>query len=471
MGREGRAGDNSALRRLLDEASMSNAALARAVVAAGAREGVHIGTNTTSVRRMLDGSQPRWPVPRLVAKVLSRHLHREIAVMDCGFVDRSPPDDRYDALRSSGTLDDTVRTVVELSGRDMDRRNFLLGTAFSAAAFAEPALFALTVPPAENTARVAGRRIGLADVEIISENIAHLRKLDHRYGSGHVREQVVQLLHREANTAMHGTYTDKTGKALLGAVAQLADLAAGTAVDVGRHALAQRYFIQSMDLAMCAGDRIYAAHTLMRMGHLALLVGQGIDGHQRLHHARQALALARVGNSVADGGTTPMLAASLRAVEARGLALLGDATAARRSMLEAERQFERIRPDAEPPSMGYAEGQFTADLGRCLRDVGEQKQGIRLLTHALEANAPGRVRSRGVMESDLAAAYLAGRDYEQAAAVGREAVRTATQINSTRTLDCLRTLRRQVQPLRSSSPHLTELDDRITELLTRGQRA
>src|SRR5690606_12056070 len=52
MGRDGRAGDsNTALRTLLDEAGMSNAALARAVVTAGAEEGVHVGTNTTSVKR------------------------------------------------------------------------------------------------------------------------------------------------------------------------------------------------------------------------------------------------------------------------------------------------------------------------------------------------------------------------------------------------------------------------------------
>jgi hypothetical protein len=66
-----RHGKNTALRGLLDEAEMSNTALGRAVVAAGAREGTHLGANTTSVQRMLDGCQPRWPAPRLVAIVLS----------------------------------------------------------------------------------------------------------------------------------------------------------------------------------------------------------------------------------------------------------------------------------------------------------------------------------------------------------------------------------------------------------------
>ncbi|MDQ3403409.1 MAG: hypothetical protein M3548_08435 [Actinomycetota bacterium] len=54
---------NLALSVLLDDAGMSNAALARAVVVAGAKEGIHVGTNPTSVKRMRNGSQPRWPVP------------------------------------------------------------------------------------------------------------------------------------------------------------------------------------------------------------------------------------------------------------------------------------------------------------------------------------------------------------------------------------------------------------------------
>jgi hypothetical protein len=132
----GVADGNSTLRALLDEAGLSNTALVRAVVTAGAKEGERVGTNTTSVRRMLDGCQPRWPVPRLVAQVLSRKLHHEISVTDCGFADCVPVSEDFpDDLRCSGTLEGTLRTIVELSGQDMRRRKFLLGSAFSAAAF------------------------------------------------------------------------------------------------------------------------------------------------------------------------------------------------------------------------------------------------------------------------------------------------------------------------------------------------
>lgn len=471
MGREGQTGgSNSALRALLDEAGMSNAALARAVVRAGGAEGVHVGTNTTSVKRMLDGSQPRWPVPRLVATVLTRHLHREISVTDCGFVDQAPASDhRYDGLQCEGTLDGTIRTVVELSGRDMDRRKFLLGSAFSAAAFSEPALFALTVPPAENTARVAGRRIGMPDVEIIAENIAHLRRLDHRYGSGRVREQVVHLLHREASSVIHGSYSEKTGKAFLGAVAQASRLAGSMAADVGRHSLAQRYYVQTLNLAMSAGDRLYAANVLSDMSRMTVQIGHGATtDDDRLRHARQAIALARAGHSVAEGRATPVLSALLYAVEARGHALLGDGNATRRAVLNAERRYERARSGEEPAWIGfYTEAELAADLGRCLRDVGEPRQAIRLITQAMDLYEPWRVRSRCFVQTDLATAHLVGRDYERAAVLGRDAIRTATEVSSARALDRLRTLRRQVRRVPAGSPQLVELDERITDLLTR----
>lgn len=463
---------NGALRALLDEADLSNTALARAVVRAGADEGVHVGTNTTSVKRMLDGTQPRWPVPQLVAKVLARRLQREISITDCGFADRGPAtDDRYDGLQSSGALDDTVRTVAELSGRDMDRRKFLLGTAFTAAAFSEPALFALTVPPAENTARVAGRRVGMADVEIITENIAHLRRLDHRYGSGRVRDQVVQLLHRETGTVMHGSYSERTGKALLGVVAQASWLAGSMAADIGRHSLAQRYYIQALNLAMSAGDRAYAANVLSHMSRMTVQIGQAAaTDHDRVRHGRQAIALARAGQTVTGGQTTPVLGALLAAVEARGHALLGEANPTRAAVRTAEQHFERARPEDEPGWLGfYTEAELAADLGRCLRDVGEPEQATRLISRAMDSYEPWRVRSRCFVQTDLATTHLVGGDYEHAAALGRDAVRTAAQVSSTRTLDRLRTLQRRVHPMRTDSRHLGDLDDRITDLFNRNR--
>ncbi len=251
--------------------------------------------------------------------VLSRKLCQEISVTDCGFADHAPmSEDLHDGLHCSGTL----RTIVELSGQDMHRRKFLLGSAFNAAAYSEPALFALTVPPAESTAQAGGRRVGLTEVEILTEQVTQLRQLDYRYGSARLREQVVSLLHREANQLLHGTYSEKIGTALLTAVAQATRLAGFTAADMGRPVLAQRYFIQGLDLAMAAGDRLYAAYVLSDMSRMTVQIGQNaLTEDDRLRNGRQAVALARAGLAVAQGAATPAQAAELHALEARGRSL------------------------------------------------------------------------------------------------------------------------------------------------------
>jgi len=462
---------NTALRGLLDEAQMSNIALGHAVVAAGAREGTHLGTNTTSVRRMLDGGQPHWPVPRLVAAVLSARLQREVSVSECGFADCAPPgEDPYDGLRCSGTLEGTVRTVVELSGRDMRRRKFLLGSAFSAAAFAEPALFALTVPPTPSTARTGeGRRVGMVDVEVLTEQITHLGKLEAQYGSGRVREQMVALLHREANQLLHGSYSEKTGKALLSAVARATESAGFMSGDVGRHALAQRYHIQALDLAMRAGDRCRAADILQEVSRLTVRIGENAPaGQDTLRHGRQAVALARAGLTIAQGTAPPALAAKLHAIEGRGFALLGDAREARHAVAAAQRCYESVSP--EDAALFYTVNGFGADLGRCLSGIGDIEQALTFSTMALRGCSPRGVRPRCVTQTSLAITHLHGGDLEQAAVLGRDALRTAATLDSTIVLERLRTLQRQVHPLRSASPHLADLDDRITDFRTRAAR-
>jgi hypothetical protein len=205
------------------------------------------------------------------------------------------------------------------------------------------------------------------------------------------------------------------------------------------------------------------------MSRLTVQIGQSaITDDDRQRHARQAVALARAGHAVANGQATPVLSALLHAVEARGHALLGDANTTRTAVLEAERSYERARPGDEPSWLAfYTDAELAADLGRCLRDVGEPEQGTRLITQAMDGYEPWRVRSRCFVQTDLATAHLVNGDHEHAAALGRDAVRTAAEVSSTRTFDRLRTLQRRIRPLSARSRHLRELDDRLTAVLTR----
>ncbi|MGH4012915.1 MAG: hypothetical protein ACRDSL_03065 [Pseudonocardiaceae bacterium] len=72
-----------------------------------------------------------------------------------------------------------------------------------------------------------------------------------------------------------------------------------------------------------------------------------------------------------------------------------------------------------------------------------------------------------MVQTHLAITHLSGGDLEQAAAYGRDALRSATDVSSTMLTQRLRTLHRQIQPLSAGSPHLRELDERLTTFFTR----
>ncbi|MGH3611031.1 MAG: helix-turn-helix domain-containing protein [Pseudonocardia sp.] len=244
--------------------------------------------------------------------------------------------DPYPGPDCSSALDATVLTLAQLSGWDMDRRQFLTGATFAAASFAEPALFALTTAPAAAVTRAAGRRMGMEDVQVLRESSSHLRKLDHKYGSSRIREQAIHLLNIGTSTISAGTYTDDVGRALVSAVAHTAWLAGSASADVGLYPLAQRYYVHALNLAVNAGDSLYAANLLSHMSRLTVQMGNSSpDENTRHKHALQAVSLARAGRMVAERRATPVLSALLDAVEARGHALLGRFVEARTAALNA----------------------------------------------------------------------------------------------------------------------------------------
>ena len=135
--------------------------------------------------------------------------------------------------------------------------------------------------------------------------------------------------------------------------------------------------------------------------------------------------------------------------------------------LEAERLYERSRPHEEPPWLSfYTAAELAADLGRCLRDIGESEPAAELIQWAMDRYESWRVRSRCFVQTDLATVHLVGRELERAAAVGHDALSTAADIRSARIVDRIRTLQRQIEPLRSGSIPLAELDEQITDFLT-----
>lgn len=235
---------NTRLASLIAETGFTYAGLADQANKLGwATHNVRLGHDKSSVSHWLRGRVPHPPTPELVAAVLTARLGYEVTVEDIGLQREVRGTERADGFVVADSPQGTAQAVATLTGSDMRRRDLLVGAGFTAAAFAQPALYAVTTQSAPLVAVEASRQVGFSDVEAIRATTVHFRQLDQRHGGAHLRTQVVRVLNHEATNARTASYSEAVGVALFSALAELTCLAGYLTFDAGRHALAQRYYV------------------------------------------------------------------------------------------------------------------------------------------------------------------------------------------------------------------------------------
>lgn len=448
---------NGDLRALVEEAGLTRREIARWVNVVAERRGQHLGCTHTSVARWLDGAQPRWPIPDLLAEVLGRRLGYELTVSDLGLRDRRPPAaDPFDGLSVARTVSDIRHAVVELTGRDMNRRNFLLGSTFGAAAFSSPALFWSTASGAEPepVQHTGDDRVREADVERIRQTVAMFRKLDRAQGGADLRDTVVNHLNKIAATKLPGSYGEDVGRGLFRAVAELTELAGWLSFDSGRHALAQRYHIQALRLAQAADDRAYGAYVMANMACQAVYLG----------HGWEAVQLARAAQQGAGGALTHRAQALVLAMEARGHAAMNNERACSEALRAAERSLEASDGDDDPGWCQYFDkAELAHEFAHCHRDLGMPHATQRFAHEAIGIRADGYTRRCAQDTTFMAAAHLVERELDQACAKAGEALGIASRLNSSQCNDFLREFRTQLQPF-AGERVVREFSERAEEL-------
>lgn len=172
-----------------------------------------------------------------------------------------------------------------------------------------------------------------------------------------------------------------------------------------------------------------------------------------------ALSLLNVhGVSLLEADVPSELARPLYAIEARGLALLGDAQGTQRALDNAQRSFNRS--GTEPDWLSFSgEADLMSDVGQCLRDTGRPHQGVALLERALDTLPEHRVTARAKTQIHIAAACLELRDYEKADQVTADVLAAIGPLSSSRIVERVKGLRR-----RANRRH-SDLDERIADFL------
>lgn len=432
---------------------------------------LHVSTDTSRVRRWLDGEQPRDPIPRIISELFSEHFGCVVAVEDLGFKEPGA------LFTGSGVdLPWAPESVVDLLG-EFSRSDLMLGRrgflGASLALSAGPALVEpmqrwlapTPVPALPPRAPRAPGRLGAGELEQLESTVRLFRSWDMQCGGGLRRKAVVGQL-QEVTDLLQDSYPEPVRERLFRLTAELSLLAGWMSYDVGMQPGAQKYFVLALHAAKEAGDRPLGANVLGVMSRQMIHLDRPSDALELIH-------LAQYGSRDTAG---PRTQAMLYAVEGRAHAGLGQADKCRRAFAVAE-QLHADAPEADEPDwIRYFGGaELAAETGHAYRDLayrgaGAAERARRPLEEAVRrfADTTEYQRSLALSRVGLASVYVLTREPEPACEAAHGALALSGRVRSDRLTTRLRRTVRSAVDRFGDLPAVRDLADRLVAELPEG---
>ncbi|TQK51575.1 hypothetical protein FBY35_1980 [Streptomyces sp. SLBN-118] len=402
----------------------------------------HISTDTSRVRRWLDGEQPREPIPRILSELFSERFGCVVAIEDIGLrtAHQSPSVSGVD-LPWAGPQ--TVALLGEFSRSDLmlARRGFL-GTSLALAA--GPALvepmqrWLVASPPGEPAAQPAAARrssrLSKPELDLLESTTAMFRQWDAQCGGGLRRKAVVGQLH-EVTDLLQEPQPEGTAQRLFTCAAELAELAGWMSYDVGLQPTAQKYFVLALHAAKEAADKPLGSYILSSMSRQMIHLGRPDDALELIH-------LAQYGSRDC---ATPRTQAMLYAMEARAYANMGQPSKCKRAVRMAEDTFADAGMDGEPEPdwiRFFSEAELNAENAHSYRDLAyvagrsptyaSLAEPIMQRAVELFGQDQEHQRSYALNLIGMATVHLLKREPEQSTALAGEALKVAKRVRSER---------------------------------------
>ncbi|TVZ85888.1 hypothetical protein FB157_11846 [Streptomyces sp. BK340] len=310
----------------------------------------HISTDTSRVRRWLDGENPREPIPRILSELFSERFGCVVSIEDLGLrAARQSPSASGVDLPWTGPQ--TVALLSEFSRSDLmlARRGFL-GTSLALSAgpsLIEPMQRWLVPAPSSPVPSDADfepvfesrrpGRLSKPELDLLESTTRMFRQWDAQCGGGLRRKAVVGQLH-EVTDLLQEPQPEATARKLFKVAAELAELAGWMSYDVGLQPTAQKYFVLALHAAKEAGDKPLGSYILSSMSRQMIHLGRPDDALELIH-------LAQYGSRDC---ASPRTQAMLYAMEARAYANMGQPGKCKRAVRMAEDTFTEADEWDEP---------------------------------------------------------------------------------------------------------------------------
>ncbi len=457
---------NERLNSWFTRSGWSKGELARRVNRRAQQLGVfNINTDTSRVRRWLDGEQPRDPIPRILAELFSERFGCVMTAEELGLREARavhPANNRvnlpWTGVEALTALGDFARSDLMIARPD--RMACAVGLVVGPA-LVEPLQRWLAPSPAPPPALPGAQRPGqlsLTEIEQLEATVVVMREWDERYGGGVRRKAVVGQL-AEVTDLLPDAYPPEPARRLAVIAAQLATLAGWMSYDIGLQGAAQQYLVLALHTAKLARDRPLGAHALAAMSRQLVHAGRAQDALELIH-------LAQYG---CRGLAGPSCQAKLYAVEARAYAGLGQVQQCRRALTLAEEALGKRRGESEPEwSRGYTLAELTADAGFSHRDLAYRlpehaEEARALLASAVELSGKSDLTTRSHVLNliGLASTYLLSGEPEPMCATVERALELMPRLRSERACDRLRRTMAAASRQYGKLAAVAELADRV----------
>lgn len=448
---------NERLAAVIAETGLTYAAVARSVVAVALEAGQQIRTNASSVHHWLNGTTPEPATQDFLIEALSRRLSRPLTPADVGL---SSPDSRANADLGLSIGHDPMGTLALLGRADLDRRRFLVTSAYSVAASVLPLDYVSDIAGRSAAAR-AGKVVGAAEVEAVRDMTRMFTEIDERHGGRHGRAALIQYLLTDVAGLCKGRFRTEEDRAqMLSAAGAAVHLAGWKAYDAGEQGLAQRYYHQSYALAVESGV----------IGHDGFVLRTMAQQGMKLRHPQYTLALAESARSRAHGKVDAQTEALFAVTHAHALATAGQRREAVRQVQTA-RDYLISAPGDDMPfwatSWGPAEATIRSRSAKVFSRLGDRKGAAENYAAAAAAR-PARTYSR-IHALDLnaqAKVELSEGSIEQACVTWGRALDSMAGVHSVRTKKAVTAMRRSLSPFRNRGVRAAqELDERAVFFL------